>query len=108
MHICKQCGFTNTGAGFHGKLCVKCRKSQRANHYKENKNQLLNIQKEYYKNNKEEAKSQKREYYQLNKVIILQNHRKYEYKRLQNDPAYRLRKNVSTLIRQELKKTKLF
>lgn len=104
LHICKRCGFTNDGTGFHGKLCVTCRKIQRNSHYEENKNRLIGAQKEYYQDNKEEVKIQKREYYQLNKEVILQNHKEYERERLQNDPVYSLRKQASTLIRQGLKK----
>lgn len=104
MHTCKQCGFTNDGTGFHGKLCADCRKIQRNNHYGEHKNRLIDRQKEYYQNNKEKIKLQKREHYQLNKKVMLQDHKEYERKRLQNDPIYKLRKQASTLIRQGLRK----
>lgn len=101
---CKLCGFTNDGTGFHGKLCAECRKIQRNEHYEENKGFLIGIQKEYYQNNKEEIKSQKKDYYESNKEVILQNHREYEREKLQNDPAFRLRKYTSTLVRQGLQK----
>lgn len=100
---CKRCGFTNDGTGFHGRLCAKCRKLQRNEHYEENKDLLIGIQKEYYQNNKEEIKLQKRDYYEANKELILQNHREYEREKL-HDPVFRLRKYASTLIRQRLQK----
>jgi len=103
-YTCKQCGFTNDGAGFHGRLCSGCRKLQRNNHYVENREAIINIQKDYYQDNKELIKSQKKLYYQDNRNLILSNHKEYERERLQKDPVFKLRKQVSTLIRQGFKK----
>lgn len=98
-HTCKLCGFTSDGVGFHGKLCPECRKTQRNNYFKENKDRLNITQKEYYQDNRE-----KKNYYKDNKIVILSNHREYERKRMKEDLVFKIRKQISSSIRASLKK----
>ena len=102
-------------------------------HYKNNKENIKLLRKEYRKKNSESIKIKKRNYYQNNKIKISESHKKYinknknywkdynkkyyennkekinkqkkEYnkKRLQNDPIYKMVRNIRSRIKNALK-----
>lgn len=82
--------------------------------YQNNKERLLKKQKEYNNTNKEERSEYRREhkkeeavsrkrYYVKNKKLIIQKNQRRDLARRTVDPAYKLRRNCSTMIWQSLK-----
>lgn len=59
--------------------------------------------KQYYEDNKEHKSKYDRIYREENKLEIAETRRSWENDKLQNDPSFRLRKNVSRHIRLALK-----
>lgn len=98
--------------------CKKCRKSQ-VRHYAEcnrtkiaerqkkrqqaNKEIIAERKKAHYQKNRDKILKQKKDYYYKNKEKIIQNVIEYEKIRRANDPYYRLRKNISSHIRNAIK-----
>lgn len=102
--------------------CKNCRVIIRKKHYDDNSEKLRKISNDYYYDNKEKshnyvknwrAKNVERHkirsseynknYYNNNKKLINKKKRIYEKKRLQNDVIYKLKQNITCLIKQNLK-----
>jgi hypothetical protein len=67
---------------------------------KENKNK----QEKYYENNKESILKKRKEYYKNNREKIIEKNKNYVYKQLEENPLYKFRHNVRSLIRTSIKK----
>lgn len=98
--------------------CPSCKKEYNQKYWQENKDQLVEHNNKYYQENKDQIKENVKEYqqenrekianrhnkyYKANKDQISKRHNKYDKKRKLDDPAYRLRKRISTSIYQVLK-----
>jgi len=79
-------------------------KEERKQYYDNNREEILNNKKKYYEANKEKIKEYNRKLAKnnRNKINTLQNKRRLE------NPEIKLRHNISTIIRQVLKKNKRF
>lgn len=95
-------------------LTIEQIKEKRKLYYQQNREKKLLMAKEYYVNNKEKVQEYKKNYrldnqevlkekdknyYNDNKDIISKKQRVYKKNRLKNDSQYKLRENISTLIR---------
>jgi len=69
---------------------------------RDNKEKNTQRHKEYYQQNKERITQRHKEYYQQNKQKTIEKNAEYQKERYQNDPAYRLRKLVSVVVRDAL------
>jgi len=126
---CKKCGLEKdlaafslygrkNGAPLHRNICRECIKPSRKKYYENNKNSILEDHKEYYQSNREtvidkvkkyasdhieEKKQYNKSYYQANKknIQIKVNLCRNERKKI--DPAYKLREDISTIIRRTLR-----
>jgi hypothetical protein len=88
-----------------------------AEYYKKNKEEvdkkrretkqedIKNINKKYYQKNREKILQKTKEYAQNNKIDRLKKRRVYAKNRRKSDPIYKLRENVSSLIKRLLKST---
>jgi hypothetical protein len=110
--------FYKRGSGFRWE-CRLCALQNRKEHYPEIKEERADYIRQYYRENKETILEQNKNYiaenqeqrtaylhtyYQNNKnEIIDKNHTRHKIRR-KEDPAYRLRKDLSTRIYAELKK----
>jgi len=82
----------------------KLNAQSRQYHY-DNKNECNARSKDYYDSHKEEAAAKKKIYYSINKDAIIEKNNINEKKRRKQDPAFRLRKDVSRVVSAQLKKT---
>jgi len=97
-----------------GSNCKDCVKKSRRDKYSLNKEKMINKSMVYYNNNKEEVKKRKRKYYLKNREDILNNrkryyvvnktsirerHATYQRERRSKDPIFKLKHNISSLIR---------
>lgn len=107
---CKNCiKIKNNKYYQNNKLQVSNRKK---NYYSDNKEKILEHDKEYRTNNKEEISSKKKTYYQNNREECIKRSAKYRthssrnfYANHKNEPEYRIRKIVSSAISKALKKS---
>ena len=90
-------------------------KLKRREYYKNNKEKVLASDKKYKDNNKEKTKIRRKKYYEANREKILkqkQNDKEririrntiYVRNKRRNDPLYRLKSNIRTVIRKSIKK----
>jgi len=79
-------------------------KSVRANYYKDNKDEIHAQNNLYYKNNRDKIIAQQKEYKSLNKDKVRASKLKSERKRMAENPSFKLRKRVSSQIRDHLKR----
>ena len=110
------------GITYYRSLCKECNKLKQqeshAKHYAKNKDIILKNKKKYYENNKtniinnvfnynmlhkENKKTYNDAYYEINKDIIGKKQRIYKRNRRKFDLEFRMREDVSTLIRRTLK-----
>ena|ERR1700686_2802556 len=90
------------------------RSEYKKNYYLKNRESILKKQKIYDQNKKERITNYQKEYhkeynkiyYANNKERCHQTHNRYDMRRRARDPAYKLRKNCSTMIWQALKDQK--
>jgi len=108
-------------------MCKMCRTKYSADYYQKNKHWLKPIRKKYqeingkknriknkikiqerskiyYQKNKEKIKQKSHNYYKNNKKIIRKRHQLYQNKRCKEDSLFKLRRNISTLVRNMLVK----
>lgn len=83
----------------HTEKCKKCR----SEYYKNNKQEILNRQKEYYLNNKEIRIQKTTEWRKNNKEKYIATRRKRNKERYDNDPVYKLNRNIRSRINLVLK-----
>lgn len=120
MKKCSKCGiqrnegcFSKQGTGLRSR-CKECIKITSDTYYLNNKNKINEKNKQYWLDNKEmlnewqqqyyiDHKKEKSEYLSANKEILNDRRRIRENNRLRNDPSFRLRKDVSSLIRSFIK-----
>lgn len=71
--------FYNTRKGFFGKhnMCKECSKSKRHEHYKNNKEKVLEKSRQYYQENREFYREWSQEYYKRNKDTFSENGKKW-------------------------------
>jgi hypothetical protein len=115
--ICKKCGLDKPDKG----RCPNCYKKYQEKYRKEHREQALTYSashnKDYYQNNKETLIENQKEYAVINSESIAKyqkNYRKdhkterddykseYEKERRETDPAYKLRTNCSRMIRKAM------
>lgn len=72
------------------------------NNKEKNKETNKEYQKEYHEKNKDIVNKKHREYYQENKTIIKKYTAKYQKKQREINSLFKLRQNISTLIRQSI------
>lgn len=124
--VCSKCGIEKALVQFYfrrdsGKYrlkCIECHNLARRSSYQDNKEDILARNKDYYWENKEEICHQKSEYRIENHDQILkreteykknnpdkvrESQRKKNRKRIANDPAFKLRKNISRQVNLFLK-----
>lgn len=101
MKTCKKCQLEYTI-----KQCPACQKLYMKKYREDNKQCISEIVKTYYNNNKIEILQYHQTYSRINKNKIRQYQNKYEKEKRSNDPAFKLRKNCSSLIRIILKGNK--
>ena len=94
----------------HNEYCREYNKRNREKVYehnkkwkKENKERITQYHKRYREANLEELIQYQKEWYEANKDRVLQQQYEYHKERYQNDPAYRLRRLVSTAIANALR-----
>jgi hypothetical protein len=119
MKTCSKCGFEYADDMFeyNRRQCKNCRKeimkNQNAKYYQENKESLSEYHKIYVQDNEKELKEYRQNYRQENKEYISNYQRQwynenrgevrvvkreYQKERKKNDPSFKLRSNISTLI----------
>lgn len=76
-----------------------------AKRYLINKDKYNKQKREYYQNNSEKFKLLAKEYRQSHKDLTRKWGKEWEQQRKQNDPAYKLRKNITRLVSHHLFKT---
>ena len=69
-------------------------------YYQENKNDKLQYADQYYQENKEELSERHKQYRDANKESLREYQKEYNKIRRKNDPAYALRRDLSTIIRR--------
>jgi len=72
-------------------------------HYEENKEEILEYQQAYREENKEKIAEYQKNYGIENRARITEYQKKYRKKKMKNDLAYRMRKNVSKIVWKWLK-----
>jgi len=107
-------------SGYTG-YCKECRRKQKREYVRKHKDHIIKYQKEYHKKNKIYLRKQQREYVKKNKSSIEKYQKKYrveyyqknkdkiykkEKARRDNNPAIRLKLNISSQIRRSLKNGK--
>jgi ATP-dependent 26S proteasome regulatory subunit len=77
------------------------------NRYEQNKESYLKTQRKYKEDNKEVLSNKRKTYYVLNKTKISKKNSEYIKNRLKKDVVFKLRKNISSLIREAFKNSKV-
>jgi len=72
--------------------------------YKNNKDKFKEYQKIYSSENKEKVKESNRIWYSKNKEKVKEKVREYQKKRKNNDPIFRLKSNIRTILSNVIKK----
>lgn len=95
--ICRNCkdGYKNE--------CKGCVSIYNKKYREENKNKINEREKEYYENNKKKINEKNKKYREENKDRIKEYNREYRRNRISNDPLFRLRTRMRTLIWTSLK-----
>lgn len=108
MRTCIKCGEEKEDNCFTIRrgTCKECTKLYNKKYRQENKDYLAEWFKNNYINNRKEILDYHKEYYKNNKNDIMKYQRKYEKNKLLTDPAFKLRKNCSVLIRSALQGNK--
>ena len=104
MKTCVKCNLEKEH--FTKNECKDCVRIYNKAYNLKNKEAVRKQQKEYYTNNKQEILQYHQEYYLDNKGSIIKYQIEYEKNKRLSDPAFKLRKNCSTLIRVALKGNK--
>ena len=128
IKTCKNCGFIGDNINFRGFICKKCEKIRKHIDYEKNidkikertktwalnnKDKVNKMHREYKDKNRDKVRKEGREYYYKNKEKYKINankpsnkikKREYKKNRLKNDPVYKLRENISCIIRAMLKR----
>jgi hypothetical protein len=76
---------------------------KRKEYYQENRDEILEEKKIYQQENKEVIAEKKKIYYQDNKDYFREYARTHQKERLQNDPEYKIHRNISRLVNFGLK-----
>lgn len=117
--ICNKCEIFKNISEFrlYRSICILCEREnnkiyRKKNKQKErdrlkiyrkvNKNKRLNYEASYRENNKEKISKTQKEYYLNNKEKVQNRQNNYEKERLNNDPLFRLTKNIRSNIRQSI------
>jgi hypothetical protein len=85
-------------------VCKLCVKKDTQKYRKNNKEKVLEYNKNYYEDNKSIILLQKKKYRNENGTKIIIKNNRYRKKRRQNDPSFRLREDVSRMINHSIKK----
>jgi hypothetical protein len=101
---CKICGEVKENKGFHGKTCRDCQAIYQKNWRTNNQSYIKKYRKKYAVINSEKLKKDKKEWYELNKEEQLKQANVRSKQRRKNDPVFRFRGNVSSLVYQGLKR----
>lgn len=86
------------------RLCSLCLKEKNAAYYIKNKEKLLFNNKNYRIKNKSIINAQRKIYRENNKEIIQQRNKIYEQNKLNNDPLFKIKKNLSKQMRNYINK----
>lgn len=76
---------------------------QKKQYYQDNIEYFKEKDKQYYQDNKEQKKEYNKQYYQNNKDNIREQKKQYMKTRLSNDSLFKLKNNISCLVRKSIK-----
>lgn len=107
MKICNKCQLEKSLDCFYKdkatkdglySMCKECKNELRKQHYKNNREKSINYSKQYRQTNKDKIAEYDKQHYQKVKTQIRQRKNQYQLNRRKNNPAIKLRHNISNII----------